>query len=79
MHINVNKDYSMLRKVEKLDVDYLSDDSLLTKEFWMNLNPNLNIENVIYDNQSIISYKNFVQDKNHLIKLGYLHKKKSKF
>ena len=63
MHISVTKDYSMLRKVEKLDVDYLSDDSLLTKEFWMNLNPNLNIENVIYDNKSIISYKNFVQDK----------------
>ena len=69
----------MLRKVEKLDVDYLSNDSLLTKEFWMNLNPNLNIENIVYDNQSIISYKNFVQDKNHLIKLGYLHKKNPNF
>ena len=69
----------MLRKVEKLDVNYLNNDSLLSKEFWVNLNPYLNIENIFYDNQSIISYKNLTQDKNHLIKLGYLHKKKPEF
>ncbi len=69
----------MLRKVEKLDVNYLNNDSLLSKEFWVNLNPYLNIENIFYDNQSIISYKNLAQDKNHLIKLGYLHKKKPNF
>ena len=69
----------MLRKVENLNEDYLSNDSLLTKEFWVNLNPYLNIENIVYDNQSIISYKNLVQDKNHLEKLGYLHKKNSNF
>ena len=69
----------MLKKVEKLDADYLGNDSLLTKEFWVDLNPCLNIENIVYDNQSIISYKNFVQDNNHLIKLGYLHKKNSNF
>ena len=69
----------MLRKVENLNEDYLSNNSLLTKEFWVNLNPYLNIENIVYDNQSIISYKNLVQDKNHLVKLGYLHKKNSNF
>lgn len=69
----------MLKKVEKLDADYLGNDSLLNKEFWVKLNPHLNIENIVYDNQSIISYKNFVQDTNHLIKLGYLHKKNLNF
>jgi hypothetical protein len=69
----------MLRKVENLNEDYLSNDSLLTKEFWVNLNPYLNIENIVYDNQSIISYKNLVQDKNYLVKQGYLHKKNSNF
>mgnify|MGYP007000433701 CR=1 len=42
-------------------------DSLLTKDFWVNLNPCLNIENIVYDNQSIISYNNLVQDNDHLI------------